>query len=380
MSATLIRGSVEVPYARRSIEPTAHWLGRAFEALMQELDFDAARVDGLGVASFTLRPDRAIDMAWRLGLRVSWFMDDGNGGASGLNLLQHAVAAIETGQARHIVLMAGDAFQPADFQALQDNYNVTTRDLLRPLGIANPNTLFALATQKHMHRHGLRRSDYGELVLSQRRHAARNPNAVYRAQMTMDDYLNAPQVASPLGLYDCVPVVAGANAILLSHADEAGSHHGCVRVRAVRGLHNHDQHQGDGLQTGLAEIAPRLFADAGLRPSDIDVVSVYDDYPVMTLVQLQDLGLVGDAGLQRFVRETVPEGRIALNTSGGQLSAGQAGTAGGMHGLTEAIRQLGGCCAERQLPRARTAVVSGYGMVEYRYGMCAAATILEAVA
>ncbi|MEP6720054.1 MAG: thiolase family protein [Variovorax sp.] len=378
MNAALIRGSIELPYVRRSTEPTAQWLGRALRALMDELDFDPARVDGLGVASFTLRPDRAVDMAWRLGLRVSWFMDDGNGGASGLNLLQHAVAAIETGQARNIVLMSGDAFQPADFQALQDSYNVTTRDLLRPLGIANPNTLFALATQKHMQRHGLDRSDYGQLVLAQRRHAARNPGAVYRAPMTMADYLDAPAVATPLVVYDCVPVVAGANAILLSHANEVESRRGCVRVRAIRGLHNHDQHHGDGLQTGLAEVAPRLFSDAGLRPADLDVVSVYDDYPVMALVQLQDLGLVSDTSMQRFTRETIPEGRIALNTSGGQLSAGQAGTAGGMHGLTEAIRQLGGRCGDRQLPKARTAVVSGYGMVEYRYGLCAAATLLEA--
>ena len=95
------------------------------------------------------------------------------------------------------------------------------------------------------------------------------------------------------------------------------------------------------------------------------------------LVQLQDLGLIPTGGLQRFLRETVAEDRMAINTSGGQLSVGQAGAAGGMHGLVEAIRQLGGVCGPRQQARARLAMVSGYGMVEYRYGMCANATILE---
>ena len=379
MSKALIRGAIEVPYVRRNTASTMQWLGRAFEALMREHALDPSRIDGLGVASFTLRPDRSIDMAFRLGLSLSWFMDDSNGGVSGLNLLQHAVAAIEMGQARHIVLLSADAFQPSDFQDLQANYNVTTRELMRPLGIATPNSLFAMATQKHMARHGLDRIDYGQLVLAQRRHASRNPQAVYREPLSMEDYLHAAPVADPLVLYDCPPVVAGANAILLSHADEVGRTVGCVRVRAIQGRHNFDQHQGDGLSTGLSKMAPSLYAQAGVRPQEIDLISVYDDYPVMSVVQLQDLGLIPKGGLQRFLRETVPEDRVAINTSGGQLSAGQAGAAGGMHGLVEVIRQLGGVCGPRQQARAHLAVVSGYGMVEYRYGMCANAAVLEAL-
>jgi acetyl-CoA acetyltransferase len=377
MNHALIQGAVEIPYTRRTTDTTTQWLGRAFEALMAQQGMDADRVDGLGVASFTLRPDRCVDLAWRLGLRLAWCMDDANGGMSGLNLLQHAIAAIECGQARNIVLLAGDAFQAADFQDLVENYNRTTQQLLRPLGIANPNSLFALVTQRHMARHGLSRSDYGELVLAQRRHAQRNPLAVYRSALSMDDYLNAPAVADPLVVFDCVPVVAGANAILISHVDEVARRTGCVRVRGFQACHNHDKHEGDGLSTGLSQVAGRLFSQAGLAPEDIDVVSVYDDYPVMSLVQLQDLGLVAAEGLPHFLRETIPAGHMAINTSGGQLSVGQAGTAGGMHGLVEVVRQLGGQGGERQLAQARTALVSGYGMVEYRYGMCANAVILE---
>lgn len=377
MSVARIHGAVEVPYQRRSTQHTEQWLGQAFERLVHAYAVDASRIDGLGVASFTLRPDRCVDMAWRLGLRLSWIMDDSNGGVSGLNLLQHAVAAIETGQARNIVLLAGDAFQAADFQDLVTNYNRSTRELLKPLGIANPNALFALLTQRHMARHGLERSDYGELVLAQRRRASLNPDAVYRSAMRMDDYLEAAPVADPLVVYDCVPVVAGANAILVSHVDEVPPGYASVRVKAIQAMHNFDQHEGDGLVTGLSRIAGRLYAQAGISPQEIDVVSVYDDYPVMSLVQLQDLGLIAPQGIRRFLRETVAQDDIALNTSGGQLSVGQAGAAGGMHGLVEAVRQLTGCCGNRQLAVARTALVSGYGMVEYRYGMCANAVILE---
>lgn len=379
MKRSLIQGAVEIPYARRTTDTTTTLLGRAFQALMTQQGFDPARIDGLGVASFTLRPDRCIDMAWRFGLRLSWFMDDGNGGVSGLNLLQHAVAAIEAGQARNIVLLAGDAFHAAQFQELSTHYNASTRDYLTPMGIANPNSLFALLTQRHMRQHGLAREDYGQLVLAQRRRAASNPVAVYREPLSMEDYLSAAPVAGPLVIYDCVPVVAGANAILISHVDEVEPGAACVRVKAIQGCHNFDHQEGDGLSTGLSAIAGSLYGEAGMTPREIDLISVYDDYPVMSLVQLQDLGLVAPEGLRRYLRESVAEDRVALNTTGGQLSAGQAGTAGGSHGLVEAIRQLGGVCGDRQLPRVRTAVVSGYGMVEYRYGLCANAAILEAV-
>ena len=82
--------------------------------------------------------------------------------------------------------------------------------------------------------------------------------------------------------------------------------------------------------------------------------------------------------IQHFLWQRVFEERRAINTSGGQLSVGQAGAAGGMHGLVEAIVQLSKKAGLRQLPRADHALVSGYGMVQYRYGMCANAAILQA--
>jgi acetyl-CoA acetyltransferase len=89
---------------------------------------------------------------------------------------------------------------------------------------------------------------------------------------------------------------------------------------------------------------------------------------------------VEDGDLRRFLHVRVDEERWPLNTSGGQLSAGQAGAAGGMHGLVEAVTQLRGEAGERQVENARTAVVSGYGMVVYRYGACANAAVLERLA
>lgn len=375
MNRSLIRGAIEVPYVRRTELTTADLLAKAFFTLMEDQLISPDQIDGLGVSSFTVRPDRCVDIAWKLGLNIQWSMDDSNGGMAAINMLQHAVAAIETGRAKNIVLLAGDSFKPADFADLITNYNLTTRNHLKPLEIASPNSFFALLTKKHMAKHGLDRRDYGKIVVDQRSWAAKNPLAVYRSPMSIDDYMAAAAVADPLCIYDCVPVVAGANAILVSDASSLEPGAKGVRVKAMASSYNHDGHEGDGLQTGLRAKSDDLFVQANITREQIDVACIYDDYPVMTLVQLEDLGMFKAPDIKAFIHES----KLPLNTSGGQLSVGQAGTAGGMHVLVEALTQLLGKAGERQLAKADHALVSGYGMIEYRYGMCANAAILEAV-
>ena len=368
MPAAIV-GAAETVYRRRSERPTLALLADAASAALDDAGLRPRDVDGLAVASFSLAPDRAIDAAWRLGLRLRWVMEDTNGGASGINMLQHALRAVEAGDARAVLLVAGDALTPGGFRRLAEGYNSATEDHLAPIPAGGPNALFALLTRRHMEQQGLEREAYGHVVLAQRRWAANNPNAVFREPLTMEEYLAAPAVADPLTRYDCVPIVSGADALVV--AEGSG-----VRVASLVALHNHDHQEGDGLRTGLAEVAADLWSQSGVGPEDVDLVSVYDDYPVMVLVQLADLGLAPDGDVPRFVADRLARGGYPLNTSGGQLSAGQAGAAGGMHGLVEATRQLRGEAGERQVQGARTAVVSGYGMVLYRYGACANGVVL----
>lgn len=378
MSAqAFITGCAETQYTRTPPEQdsTEVHLARAISQAVQHAGLQMSDVDGLAVASFTLKPDHAVDLAARCGLRLRWIMEDTNGGASGLNMLQHAVRAVQSGDARHVVIAAGDRMTKDAFQLLVAEYNRATKDYVTPTGMVGPNPMFSLLTQRHMSAHGLEREDYGKLVLAQRHWASLNPGAVYRKRLTMDDYLSATPVAPPLHLLDCVPPVTGADAIVVSQEHGAGDA-SSVRVHGVTGVINHDLQSGDGLETGLAESATKLWDTAGFGPEDIDLVAAYDDYPVMVLVQLADLGFAPGGHLHPLI-DAISERRLPVNTSGGQLSAGQAGAAGGMHGLVEAVRQLRGEAGKRQVP-ARRAVVSGYGMVTYTHGACANATILEA--
>jgi acetyl-CoA acetyltransferase len=302
-------------------------------------------------------------------------MEDTLGGASGIDMVRHAARAIQAGDAEMVAVLAADHFGAGDFKDLVDNYNRTTRDRLAPMRFGGPNALFAMVTQRHMRAHGLERADYGAVCIAQRRWAQRNPHAVYRDELTLEEYLASPLVSDPLCRYDCVPVVSGANALLLARSGRGGPD---IGIRALAARYNLDHQEGNGFPTGLRDVAPALWRDAGCGPAEIDVAAVYDDYPVMVLVQLADLGLAPDGDLRRFVHERLLQGALPVNTGGGQLSGGQAGAAGGLQGLVEVSLQLRGEAGARQVPGARLAVASGYGMVQYRYGMCANAVVLEA--
>jgi len=382
--AVAIAGAGEAQYVRHpEVERrTETFIAEAVAAALADAGLTREDVDGLAVSSFSLAPDHAIDLGWRLGMRLRWVMEDTNGGASGINMLQHAIRAIEAGDAETIVLCSGDRMEKREFHLMTDRYNRVARDFLAPLPLNGPNALFAFLTQRHARRYGLERADYGCIPLAQRAWAAHNPGAVYRTPMTLDEYLESVPIAPPLTRFDCVPIVSGGDALVVTARERAArTGHPLVGVRAIRALHNHDQQEGEGLEpTGFAEIADDLWAAAGARPEDLDTAHIYDDYPVMVLVQAHDLGLVPDGDLHRFLHKTVLEERFPINTSGGQLSAGQAGASGGMHGMVEAVRQLRGAAGERQVDGARLALVTGYGMVVYTHGACHNAAVLERVA
>jgi acetyl-CoA acetyltransferase len=374
----VVVGCGQAPYSRHppASVTTLSVLADASWNALQNAGVDARDLDGLAVSSFSLNPDHAIDLAWRMGLRLSWLLQDTNGGASGVSMIRHAIRAVEAGDARAVLVVAGDHLPRPAFQQLVDNYNSATRDYLAPLPFGGPNSLFAMLTRRHAAATGLAREDYGTFVLTQRAWAHENPGAVYREPLTLAEYLAARVVADPLCVYDCVPVVTGADAVVVS-VPGAADHDRPVGVRAVELTFNYDDQMGDGLSTGLAELADALWGTAAVGPRDMDVTMVYDDYPAMALIQLADLGYAPAGDLHALIHDEIASRRLAVNTSGGQLSAGQAGAGGGLHGIVEAVRQLRGEASSRQVANARLALVAGYGMVCYRYGACAGALVLE---
>ncbi len=144
----------------------------------------------------------------------------------------------------------------------------------------------------------------------------------------------------------------------------------------------HNSYPQDPMQMrgGWPLFAEQLYASAALQPADIDLLQSYDDYPVICMLQHEGLGFCAPGQGPAFVRKnklTFDGGGLPHNTSGGQLSGGQAGSAAGYMGVVESIRQLTDSAADNQVPNARHAMVSGYGMINYDRGMCSAAAILS---
>ncbi len=176
-------------------------------------------------------------------------------------MLQHARRAVEAGDAQAILLVAGDRMESGDFAGLVDGYNTATRDHLAPLPGRGAKSAVCPSHPAPHASLPAGREVYGRLVVAQRAWAATSPNAAYRAPLELRDYLRAPMVADPLGLFDCVPVVSGAAAVVVTSRGVSGAG---VRVCALVAAHNTDGQEGDGLATGLAAGADRLGQEAGL--------------------------------------------------------------------------------------------------------------------
>ena len=199
---------------------TAGLLARAIGLALADAGV-APRGGRLGVASFSLRPDRAIDLGWRLGLKLNWCMQDEMGGASAINLLRQAWLRWKPGRPA-LSCWRPAIISPARIFRLVSDYNRSAREYLSPLGCVGPNPLFAMLTQRQMMRTGLRRETTARCAWRSAM-GGRESECRLSPALSLRQYLDAPLVAPPLGRLDCVPVVSGACALVLS-ARPAGVH------------------------------------------------------------------------------------------------------------------------------------------------------------
>ena len=196
----------------------------------------------------------------------------------------------------------------------------------------------------------------------------------------MEDYLGARLIAEPLHLFDCVMPCAGAEGFLVL-TEEKALQLKLPYARLLAAVERHNAFPEDPIQArgGWALERDELYAQAGAGPEDIDFLQAYDDYPVIPMMQIEDLGFCKKGEGAAFVRahELTHDGSFPLNTSGGQLSVGQAGAAGGFLGMVEAIRQLTGDAAGRQVKDAKLGLVSGFGMINFDRGLASGAAVLS---
>lgn len=234
-----------------------------------------------------------------------------------------------------------------------------------PFGAASPVNWIALYASHYMARYKADRECLGWIALTARRHAQLNPAAVYRDPLTMEDYLAARMISSPLGLYDCdVPCDASIAVIVSDQAVARDLRQPPVLVDAVGTQITERQSWDQGTITHQANVfgpAAHLWSRASLGPADVDVAQLYDGFTFNALCWLEGLGFCEPGEGPSFVeggKRIGLGGELPLNTHGGQLSAGRTNGYGALH---EAVLQLRGHAGARQVAGAEVAVTSSGG-------------------
>ncbi len=370
---------VTIPYRRYSTNSAQWWLGRALHEITKCAKLRPIDIDGLAVSSFTIGPDTAVGLTQHFGVSPRWLDHVPFGGASGIVALRRAARAVQAGDADVVAVIAGDTNHVDTFRRTLSTFSRFAQDAVYPYGSGGANASFALLTKNYMNKYGARREDFGKICVAQRDNALAVPHALMKKPLTLDDYMTARPIAEPLHLFDCVMPCAGAEGLLICREATAKALD-LPFVRILSTIERHNAFTSDPIQFrgGWAVDVGDLWAMAGLKPQEVDLVETYDDYPVIVMLQFEDLGFCAKGEAPDFVRSHTfaNDGTFPHNTSGGQLSVGQAGAGGGLLGLVEAVRQLIGAPLGGAVADAKTALVSGFGMINYDRGLSACAAVL----
>ena len=334
---------------------------------------------GVGTAGFAGPSSPEVQDALRL--RLNWH-DGGLEGPGQLRAVFAACLAVAAGLARHVLVYRtvteSSAQGEGGRQGIGGAGGGSGRGVPRfsgflqwtiPYGAVSAANWIAWIAQRRMYEFGLTREQLGQIALNARANAALNPKAIYRQPMSLEDYLSARMITTPLCLYDCDAPCDGSTAVVVSHVDYApdapkpACHVNAIGT-ALRGRPSWDQF--DDMTTFSArDAAASMWERTELVPSDVGVAELYDGFSILTMVWLEELGLCPRGESGPFVeggRRIALDGEIPLNTSGGQLSAGRLHGFGMMH---EACVQLRGEGGARQVPAQPevAAVAAGGGPI-----------------
>ncbi len=306
-----------------------------------------------------------------LGITTTWRQ----GQVEGMSLPFYGPAqAVATGEARHAVVWRtvkeGSAARKAGGRPAYGSIHPRAEGPLAwllPVGALSPVCQVAPYATRYLHDFGVKREQLAWIPITQRAHAALNPDAVYRQPLTLDEYMGSRMISYPICLYDCDVPADGSTAIVVSTSEAAGDLRSPVRIEAMAGVIDGRpawELLEDFTRVGYAT-AQAMWSRTDLRPTDVDVAQLYDGFMIEAVWWLEAMGFcqAGEAG--QFVEggaRIALDGQLPLNTWGGQLSGGRLHA--GFGHTAEAVRQLRGEAGDRQVEGAEVAAVANVGGFE----------------
>jgi acetyl-CoA acetyltransferase len=319
-------------------------------------------IDGIA----TVNAPGPVQVAHALGITPGYMDGTAVGGTSFLLHVRHAAAAIRAGYARTVLITHGESGRsrvgaapfPRGASSIPGQFEA-------PYGMAGPTTAFTIPVLRYMKEYGLTHEQLAYVAVAQRKWAARNPRAMFRDLITVEDVLASRLVAWPFHLLECCLVTDGGGALIVTSADRAAD----FPKPAVHVLGTGESAETpmisqmvDFTESRAFRLAGQAaFAEAGIAVADVDHLMIYDAFAHVPIYGLEALGFVakGEAGAFITDGNTEPGGRLPLNTNGGGLSYTHTGMYG-MFAIQEGVRQVRGEAAA-QVPGVDISVVVGNG-------------------
>ncbi|MFV0257209.1 MAG: thiolase C-terminal domain-containing protein [Acidimicrobiales bacterium] len=367
-------GIGETTYYKRGESPDPEFVLvlKAIMAACADAGIDPSVIDGF--TSYSNDRNMPARLANALGLPELRYsvMQWGSGGGGAAAAVGNAAAAVTAGYADCVVAYRGLAQgQFGRFGSGAQVANVSGPNAFSvPYGVMSPAQMYAMRTTRLFHEHGISPDTLKAVAMAAYHHAQKNPRAVmYGRPLDEATYDESRWITEPFRLYDCCLENDGAAAIIVMSAERARdvTDHPVYPLSIQQGgpfrsgatVHN----VPDYATSSFKSMVPHLYAKAGVGPDDVDVVQSYENFTGAVVMSLIEHGLVGydDANkVLTYDNLIAPDGRLPLNTSGGNLAECY------MHGLglqIEAIRQIRGT-STNQVPGARVALANAGPMVE----------------
>lgn len=295
---------------------------------------------------------------------LSWFSSITTGTIT--TSVIEAMNAIASGTCTTALVWRGMHNPPGKFGASDAVQATGDGQFTVPYGLANHVMSFALPYSQYMAKYGATRRHLGAYVVNCRRNASINPDAVHFGKpITLQAYVEARMVADPLSILDCDMPVDGCGAVVLTTAERARTlRHAPVHIRGAASGGFKYRHSPildwESLAEGGAVVARALWKNTGLSPREMDFINIYDGFSYLVYTWLEAFGFCKEGEAYEFIQDgrISLEGSLPLNPSGGAMGMGR------LHGtpqLIEAVLQLQGRAAARQLKRANVTVVNSGG-------------------
>jgi len=381
MRKTLVAGVGMIPFAKPGASAPYDEMGAAAAALALKdagVDYDVIEQAYVGyVYGDSTSGQKAL---YRVGMTGIPVVNVNNNCSTGSTALYLARQAIASGAADCVLALGFEQMKPGALGSVFNDrvsafaeFDRVTDDLVGMPEIPLALRYFGGAGLEHMKKYGTTLETFAEIRAKASRHAANNPLALFRTEVTAEDVMKSPVIwpGTMTRLMACPPTCGGAAAVLVS--EEFAKRHGLrtdveIAAQAMTTDYASTFDSGDMMKLvgfDMAKTAAAMVYDqAGIGPEDIKVVELHDCFAQNELVTYEALGLCPEGGAAKFVADgdNTYGGKHVTNPSGGLLSKGHPLGATGLAQCYELTHQLRGTAEARQVEGARVALQHNLGL------------------